>query len=71
MNHWKVRNPREDLSFEINFTKAHREAVTAYSHPAQIELALLKAQYPAILMPIEETDILAGRIQFGLVGLGI
>jgi pyruvate-formate lyase len=71
MNHWKVRNPRKDLSFEINFTKAHREAVAAYSHPAQIELALLKAQYPAILMPIEEQDILAGRIQFGLVGLGI
>lgn len=71
MNHWKVRNPREDLSFEISFTKAHREAVSQYTNPAQIELACLRAQYPAILMPIEDTDILAGRIQFGLVGYGI
>ena len=71
MNNWKVRNPRKDLSFEIGFTRAYREAISTYTHPAQIELACLKAQYPAILMPIEETDVLAGRIQFGLIGYGI
>ncbi|MDR1617803.1 MAG: hypothetical protein LBS06_01990 [Treponema sp.] len=71
MNHWKVKNPRPDLGFEIAFTRAFREARRKYTHPAQIELACLKAQYPAILMPIEDGDVFAGRIQFGLVGYGI
>ena len=60
-----------DLRFEIAFTKAYRDAVRTYTHPAQIELACLKAQYPAIMMPIEDDDVLAGRIQMGLVGMGI
>ncbi|MDR1588049.1 MAG: hypothetical protein LBS57_11385 [Treponema sp.] len=71
MNHWKVKNPRPDLSFEIAFTRAYREAKRKYTHPAQIELACLRAQYPAILMPIEDEDLIAGRVQFGLVGYGI
>ncbi len=71
MNHWKVKNPRSDLSFEIAFTNAFREAKNKYTHPAQIELACLKAQYPAIFMPIEDDDVIAGRIQFGLIGYGI
>lgn len=71
MNRWKVKNPRKDLSFEIAFTKAYREAKRNHSHPARIELECLKAQYPAILMPIEDEDVLAGRIQFGLIGYGI
>jgi len=71
MNHFKVKNPRTDLSFEIAFTKAYREAVKQYTHPAQIELACLRAQYPAILHTIQEEDVIAGRVQAGLVGLGI
>ena len=71
MNHFKVKNPRKDLSFEIAFTKAYRDAVKRYTHPAQIELACLRAQYPAILHPIQEEDLLAGRVEAGLVGLGI
>jgi pyruvate-formate lyase len=71
VNHWKVKNPRKDLSFEIAFTEAYREAKRKYTHPARIELACLKAQYPAILMPIQDEDVLAGRVQFGLVGYGI
>jgi len=71
MNNWKVKNPRKDLSFEIDFTNTYREAIQKYSHPAEIELECLKAQYPAILMEIEEDDVLAGRIQFGLIGYGI
>jgi pyruvate-formate lyase len=71
MNHWKVKTPRQDLSFEIAFTRAFREAKRKYKHPARIELECLKAQYPAILMPIEDEDVFAGRIQFGLVGYGI
>jgi len=71
MNNFKVKNPRTDLRFEIAFTKAHRQAVDTLSHPAKIELACLRAQFPAILHPIQEEDLLAGRIQMGLVGLGI
>lgn len=71
MNNFKVNNPRTDLLFEISFTKAYRDAVKRYRHPAQIELACLQAQYPAILHPIQEEDVIAGRVQAGLVGLGI
>ena len=70
MNNWKVKNPRKDLSFEIAFTKAYKEAKLKYTHPAQIELACIKAQFPAIMMEIEEGDKFAGRIQMGIVGLG-
>ncbi len=71
MNNFKVEHPRTDLSFEIAFTKAYRDAVKKYTHPAQIELACLRAQYPAILHPIQDEDVIAGRVQAGLVGLGI
>ena len=71
MNNFKVAHPRKDLALEINFTKVYRDAVKRYSHPAQVELACIKAQYPAVMHPIEDTDLLAGRIQMGLVGLGI
>ena len=71
MNHCKVKNPRKDFLFEIEFTKAYKSAKNNYSHPAQLELAALKAQYPAILHPIESEDLIAGRIEFGAVGLGI
>lgn len=71
MNNFKVKNPRKDLRFEIAFTKAYREAVDRYAHPAAIEAACLRAQFPAILHPIQDEDLLAGRIQMGVVGLGI
>lgn len=71
MNNFKVKKKRKDLQFEIEFTKVYREAKLKYSHPAQIELACLKAQYPAIMHGIEENDLFAGRIEFGAVGLGI
>lgn len=71
MNNFKVKNPRKDLQFEIDFTKTYRETLHTYEHPAQIELACMRAQFPAILHPIEEQDLLAGRIQMGKVGYGI
>lgn len=71
MNHFKVKNPRTDFSFEIAFTRAYKEAKKKYSHPAQLELAALNAQYPAILHPIQREDRIAGRVEFGAVGLGI
>lgn len=71
MNCFKVAHPRTDLTFEVSFTKAHRAAVKTYSHPAQIEAACLRAQFPGVLHPIQDEDLLAGRIEMGLVGLGI
>ncbi|MDR3050372.1 MAG: hypothetical protein LBU67_01450 [Oscillospiraceae bacterium] len=71
MNKFKVANPRKDLELEIRFTDTYRRVVAQYAHPAQVELACIRAQYPAVMHPIEDTDLLAGRIQMGLVGLGI
>lgn len=71
MNHFKVKNPRKDFSFEIEFTKAYKTAKKKFNHPAQLELAALNAQYPAILHPIQREDLIAGRVEFGAVGLGI
>ncbi|MDF1617896.1 pyruvate formate lyase family protein [Petrocella sp. FN5] len=71
MNNFKVKNPREDLQYEINFTNAYREAINKYNRPEEIEVASLKAQFPAALHPIQDEDLFAGRLQMGLVGLGI
>jgi pyruvate-formate lyase len=71
MNNFKVKHPREDLQFEIDFTNIHRDAVGKFTHPARVEVACLRAQFPAILHPIQDEDLIAGRIQMGLVGLGI
>ena len=72
MNHYKVKNPRRNLEVEIAFTKAYRKARKKYaSNKYQLEVECMKAQYPALLHPIEETDVLAGRHEFGPVGFGI
>jgi len=71
MNKFKVHNKRKNLQFEIDFTKSYRIAIQNFTHPAQIELACMKAQYPAIFHPIQQEDLLAGRVQMGIVGLGI
>ena len=59
-------DPAHPLAWELRFTetyRAHREA-----HPALREAACLRAQYPEILLPIEEGDLLAGRVRPRLVG---
>jgi pyruvate-formate lyase len=71
MNNFKVPNPRKNLNFEIDFTNAYRDAIAMCNHPAQIELKCLEAQYPAIMHPIQDEDVLAGRMEMGLIGLGI
>jgi pyruvate-formate lyase len=53
------------LSFERHLTKVHQAHATA--HPAERELAMLQAQFPAVLQPIAEDDLLAGRIFYSLV----
>jgi len=71
MNHFKVKNKRKNLQFEINFTRAYKTGKSAGLNPAQLELACLQTQYPAIMHDIEDEDLFAGRIEFGAVGLGI
>lgn len=71
MNNYKVNKKRTNLQFEIDFTRVYKDSKHKFSHPAQVELECLKAQYPAILHEIEENDLFAGRIDFGAVGLGI
>jgi pyruvate-formate lyase len=71
MRHYKVKHSRPDLGFEIAFTAAHRQATREPRHPAELELAMMRVQYPAILMPIEDDDLIAGRIQYGLAGWGV
>lgn len=72
MNHYKVKHPRKNLEVEIAFTKAYRKAKKKYgNNKYQIEVECMKAQYPALLHPIEEEDVLAGRHEFGPVGFGM
>lgn len=72
MNHYKVKHPRTNLEAEIEFTKAYRKAKKKYrNNKYQVEVECMKAQYPALLHPIEDEDILAGRHEFGPVGFGI
>ena len=53
------------LSFERHLTEVHRAHAAAY--PAERELAMLQAQFPAVLQPIAGDDLLAGRIFYPLV----
>jgi pyruvate-formate lyase len=71
MNNFKVKNPRKDLSYEIAFTKAYRDALKRCGTPEELEAACMRAQFPAVLHPIQDEDLIAGRLQMGLVGLGI
>ena len=72
MNHFKVASPRTNLEVEIAFTKAYRRILKQWrGNKYKIEAECMKAMYPAILHPIEEQDVLAGRHEFGPVGFGI
>ena len=54
-----------DFSMELAFTDAYRQHKN--DHIAMREAMCLKAQYPAICAPIQDKDLFAGRIQWGLV----
>jgi pyruvate-formate lyase len=71
MNNFKVSCPRPDMNFEIAFTAAYRAALDNHTHPARIEATCLRAQFPAILHPVQDGDLIAGRMQMGAVGFGI
>ena len=59
-------DPERPFELELRFTETYRQHRDA--HPALRETACLGVQYPAILQPIEAGDLLAGRVQPGLVG---
>jgi pyruvate-formate lyase len=59
-------DPERPFAFELRFTETYRRYRDA--HPALREAACLRVQYPETLGPIEEGDLLAGRVQPRLVG---
>ncbi|HEY0946661.1 MAG TPA: pyruvate formate lyase family protein, partial [Opitutaceae bacterium] len=56
----------ELLAFELAFTAAHR--AHAEGTAAAREVASLRLLFPAVLQPIADGDLLAGRIRYRLVG---
>jgi len=61
----------QDNLFEIErkFTQTYKNHLS--SHPAIREAMCLRVLYPSIFKPIEEKDLIAGRIQYPLVGFGL
>lgn len=68
---WKVKNRRADLWYEIHFTRAYRELKKVCKSPVELEVEVMRLQYPAIFHEVEEQDLFAGRIEFGKAGFGI
>jgi pyruvate-formate lyase len=62
----KFMKTQSDLSMELQFTDAYRQHKD--DHIAIREAMCLKAQFPAICASIQEPDLIAGRIEWGLVG---
>jgi pyruvate-formate lyase len=59
-------SPHQPFEAELRFTQVYRRHHEA--HPALREAMCLAVQYPEIFQPIEEGDLLAGRIRPRLVG---
>ena len=60
-----VIDNRDPLALERKFTATHKQF--AESHPATREAACLRVLFPAILQPLANDDLLAGRICYPLV----
>lgn len=58
--------PRSDYSMELHFTDVYRQYQD--SDISTREAMCLRAQFPAILTPIKEYDLFAGRVKYGDVG---
>ena len=61
-----LRTDAEGLDQALAFTEAHQ--ALADVSPAAREAACLAAQFPAILLPIEDGDLLAGRYRHAPIG---
>jgi pyruvate-formate lyase len=59
-------NKNCDFSMELSFTQAYRQSRN--QHIAIREAQCLRAQFPAILTEILDSDRLAGRVEWGVVG---
>lgn len=59
-------NPSNRFQFEMEFTEVYAKYRLAPIATREVEC--LKAQYPAILKPIQENDLFAGRMEYPLVG---
>lgn len=59
-------SPKNDFSMELEFTAAYRR--TEGRPIALREAECLRAQFPAVLTPIQDGDRLAGRAEWGAVG---
>ncbi|MDX2111341.1 MAG: pyruvate formate lyase family protein [Verrucomicrobiota bacterium] len=55
----------QPFALELAFTDAHKKH--ASSHPAVREVECLRVLFPAVLQPIEDGDLIAGRIIYPLV----
>ncbi|MGB8452841.1 MAG: hypothetical protein WCD89_10990 [Anaerocolumna sp.] len=71
MNNSKVNHKRSDFNYEIQFTDNYKRAKKEAKSAAELELACLKTQYPAILHKIQKEDLFAGRLEWSAVGMGI
>lgn len=60
------KHTENPLALEFEFTRTYKENREA--DPATRELKCLEVLFPAILQPIEEGDLLVGRIHYPLVG---
>ena len=54
---WKVKERRPDLWYEIQFTRKYRELKKKCKNIIELELEVMKLQYPAIFHEVEEQDL--------------
>jgi pyruvate-formate lyase len=59
-------SPDRPFELELRFTDVYRQSAAV--HPAIREARCLAVQFPAVLSPIEEGDLITGRISPALVG---
>jgi hypothetical protein len=59
-------SPQDPFDAELRFTEVYRQY--EHAHPAIREAMCLRVQVPDLLCPIEDGDLIAGRIQPRLVG---
>jgi pyruvate-formate lyase len=55
-----------NFTVELQFTETYRRY--QHEHPAIREAMCLRAQYPGVFRPIQESDLLAGRVAYAAVG---
>ena len=62
------KSPQKQLAIMEAYTKAHQDS--AHLDKAEREINCLKTIYPTLFRSIEETDLIAGRLDFLPIGFG-